>query len=46
MKIQVLAKSAGMKYKGNLYRQILSTAVGEESRDFHQGIVPSSSYIP
>lgn len=30
MKIQILAKSSGIKYKGNLYRQILSTAVGEE----------------
>lgn len=46
MKTEVLAKSTGMKYEGNLYRQILSIAVGEESTDFHQGIDPSSSCIP
>lgn len=46
MKIKALAKTAGRKYEGNLYSQILSTAVGRVSTDFHQGIDPSSSYVP
>jgi len=37
--IQVLAKSAGMKYKGNLHRQILSTAAAEKVQAFLEALI-------